>query len=135
MIIDCNWRTFHDLLMVTTHTGNNREHYMFFLTFYNLLSYVTSIETKLRNRLSTDVLDTILRIRTSLYFSDKCCKDFIVTKQMIDLFKLKEGMIINHLLVVVRTMIMKWIHLTDYLEYHRYRFFRDLFVSPVPTLL
>ena len=55
-----------------------------------MFSYVIAIKTKQRNRLSTDVLDTILKIRTSLYFSDKCCKDFIVTKQMIDLFNSKE---------------------------------------------
>ena len=55
-----------------------------------MLSYVTAIKTKQRNRLSTDVLDTILKIHTSLYFSDKCCKDFIITKKMIDLFNSKE---------------------------------------------
>ena len=55
-----------------------------------MFSCVTAIKTKQRNRLSTDFLDAILKIRTSLYFSDKCCKDFIITKRMINLFNSKQ---------------------------------------------
>ena len=98
-----------------------------------MFSYVTAIKTKQRNRLSTDVLDTILKIRTSLYFSDKCCKDFIVTKRMINLFNSKEMYYYQSSTCrqdddnIIETF-------ESLLEYHRYGFFRDLFASPVPHI-
>lgn len=36
--------------------------------------------------MSLKTLDTVTRIRTTLYFQSKCCKDFSVTERMFQLF-------------------------------------------------
>lgn len=51
-----------------------------------IFSSVTCVKTKLRNRLSSTMLDAIIRIRAHLQFKGKCCKHFEVTQHMLDLF-------------------------------------------------
>jgi hypothetical protein len=51
-----------------------------------IFSHVTIVKTKIRNRLSIKMLDAIIRIRMSLVLKGKCCKDFIVTSRMLELF-------------------------------------------------
>ena len=51
-----------------------------------IFSYVTSIKTKPRNRTSTVMRETIIRIRTHLSFKNKCCKDFGPSTKMLSLF-------------------------------------------------
>eukprot|EP00794_Sanderia_malayensis_P010381 gene10381-biopygen7566 len=51
-----------------------------------VFSVVTAVKTKLRNRLSTEMLDGIIRIRTRLHFQGKCCRDFVVTLNMLARF-------------------------------------------------
>lgn len=51
-----------------------------------LFSSVTCVKTKLRNRLSSTMLDAIIRIRAHLQFEGKCCRNFEVTQHMLDLF-------------------------------------------------
>lgn len=51
-----------------------------------IFSTVTNVKTKSRNRLHTDMLDAIIRIRSYLQFQSKCCKDFKVTTRMLELF-------------------------------------------------
>lgn len=51
-----------------------------------IFSTVTNVKTKSRNRLHTDMLDSIIRIRSHLQFQNKCCKDFKVTARMLQLF-------------------------------------------------
>lgn len=55
-------------------------------TVERLFSTVTFIKNKLCNRMSLKTLDTVTRIRTTLYFQSKCCKDFSVTERMFQLF-------------------------------------------------
>eukprot|EP00795_Rhopilema_esculentum_P002576 gene2576-769_t len=55
-----------------------------------VFSYVTAIKTKQRNRMSSKVLDTIVRIRTHLHFTGRCCKDFKATDKMLELFNSKD---------------------------------------------
>ena len=49
-------------------------------------SLVTSVKTKVRNRLGLELLNTITRIRSQLQFSENCCISFQVTKRMLELF-------------------------------------------------
>ncbi|XP_068225886.1 protein FAM200C-like [Palaemon carinicauda] len=51
-----------------------------------IFSSVTCVKTKLRNRMSTAMLEAILRTRTHLQFQGKCCKDFKVNQNMLELF-------------------------------------------------
>ena len=51
-----------------------------------VFSTLTNVKTKARNRLGSEMLDAIIRIRTHLQFQGKCCKDFEVTETMIELF-------------------------------------------------
>lgn len=53
-------------------------------------SLVTSIKTKPRNRMQINMLDALVRIRSHLIYSNKCCKDFIVTTDMLDRFNFKQ---------------------------------------------
>ena len=39
--------------------------------------------------MSSSMLEAIVRIRTHLYFKEKCCKDFVATKRMLELFNSK----------------------------------------------
>lgn len=66
------------LACLTTPTSNAVVERMF--------SYVTAIKTKSRNKMSSSMLDAIVRIRTHLYFRDKCCKNFVPSKRMLKLF-------------------------------------------------
>ena len=45
-------------------------------------SYVTCVKIIQHNRMKLTVLDSIVRIRTKMYFNDRCCKDFTVTDRM-----------------------------------------------------
>ena len=51
-----------------------------------MFSQVTCVKTKLRNRMQNEMLDSIIRIRSSLKFKDACCKDFCVSNEMIEFF-------------------------------------------------
>lgn len=51
-----------------------------------IFSYVTAVKTKPRNRMSPCMLQAIVRIRTHLYFQNKCCKDFVPSPRMLALF-------------------------------------------------
>ena len=51
-----------------------------------IFSYVTNVKSKLRNKLSTELLSAIIRIKSRLHFSGSCCKNLIVTKNMLSLF-------------------------------------------------
>ena len=51
-----------------------------------LLSYVTAVKTKASNKMSSSMLEAIVRIRTKLHFEGKCCRDFCVTPKMLELF-------------------------------------------------
>ena len=54
-----------------------------------IFSYVTGIKTKSRNKMTSSMLEAIVRIRTHLYFKEKCCKNFVATKRMLELFTSK----------------------------------------------
>lgn len=49
-----------------------------------VFSRVTSVKTKLRNRMGLDLLTSILRIKTSLELNGKCCSSFEPTKSMLN---------------------------------------------------
>ena len=51
-----------------------------------IFSYVTSIKTKPRNRMSTVLIEAIIRIRIHLSFKNKCCIDFVPITRMLSLF-------------------------------------------------
>ena len=52
-----------------------------------MFSLVTSVKTKARNRMQLGLLDAIIRIRANLLLTNKCCKDFTVTPQMLSNMK------------------------------------------------
>ncbi|GFO11547.1 Zinc finger mym-type protein 1 [Plakobranchus ocellatus] len=54
-----------------------------------MFSLVTNIKTKPRNRLQLSILEAIVRIRSDMIIANKCCREFIVTKSMIQLFDSK----------------------------------------------
>lgn len=53
-------------------------------------SQVTAVKTNLRNRMSVNLLNALVRIRSKLHFESKCCRDMIVTKRMLELFNTKQ---------------------------------------------
>jgi hypothetical protein len=53
-------------------------------------SLVTSVNTKVRNRMGLELLNAITRIRSQLQFSENCCISFQVTKRMLELFTCKK---------------------------------------------
>lgn len=55
-------------------------------TVERIFSHVTIVKTKTRNKMSLQMLDSILRIRTMLFLNNMCCKDFKVTKLMLSKF-------------------------------------------------
>ncbi|GFN83845.1 Zinc finger mym-type protein 1 [Plakobranchus ocellatus] len=48
-----------------------------------VFSLVNAVKTKPRNRLQTDLLDAIVRIRSNLILNGKCCQDFSASAAMI----------------------------------------------------
>ena len=44
------------------------------------------VKTKARNRMSLKMLEAILRVRTTLIVSGKCCKDLEITGDMLQKF-------------------------------------------------
>ena len=53
-------------------------------TVERVFSLVTCIKTKPRNRMQLDMLDALVRIRTQLILSGKCCVDFQITPRMLE---------------------------------------------------
>ena len=51
-----------------------------------IFSHVTAVKTKARNRMSLKMLEAILRVRTTLIVSGKCCKDLEITGDMLQKF-------------------------------------------------
>jgi hypothetical protein len=51
-----------------------------------IFSLVSSIKTKARNRMQLNLLDAIMRVRAELLLSNKCCKDFIASPEMLKNF-------------------------------------------------
>ena len=51
-----------------------------------IFSQVTIVKSKLRNRMKNETLDAIIRIRNHLHMDAKCCKDFVVSPRMLELF-------------------------------------------------
>ncbi|KAG7171889.1 hypothetical protein Hamer_G000820, partial [Homarus americanus] len=52
-----------------------------------IFSTVTNVKTNSRNRLGSEMLDAIIRVRSHFQFQGKCCRDFKVTPHMMELFK------------------------------------------------
>ena len=50
-----------------------------------MFSMVDSVKSKRRNRMVTNTLDDIMRIRSYLYNRDMCCKDLIITPTMLSM--------------------------------------------------
>ena len=73
--------TAYGLACLTTPTSN--------AVVERIFSYVTGIKTKSRNKMTSSMLEAIVRIRTHLYFKEKCCKNFVATKRMLELFTSK----------------------------------------------
>lgn len=51
-----------------------------------IFSHVTNIKTKVRNRLSLETVEAVLRIRSHLCSEGKCCNKFEVTDKMLSMF-------------------------------------------------
>ena len=51
-----------------------------------VFSYVNAIKTERRNRLGTKMVEAILRIRTTVMTQNKCCKDMVITRAMLERF-------------------------------------------------
>eukprot|EP00794_Sanderia_malayensis_P002936 gene2936-biopygen2413 len=49
-------------------------------------SEVTAIKSKTRNQMGLELLSALVRIRSELHMSGKCCRDFAVTKRMLEMF-------------------------------------------------
>jgi hypothetical protein len=49
----------------------------------SIFSLVSSVKTKARNRMQLNLLDAIVRVRTEILLSCKCCKDFIASPEML----------------------------------------------------
>lgn len=51
-----------------------------------MFSLVTSVKTKTRNRMQLQLLDAIVRLRAELMISNRCCKDFKASREMLQKF-------------------------------------------------
>nr|XP_047144818.1 SCAN domain-containing protein 3-like [Hydra vulgaris] len=51
-----------------------------------IFSLVSATKTKARNRISLNMLDAVVRIRSELILSEKCCQDFTISKKMLTNF-------------------------------------------------
>nr|XP_047132553.1 SCAN domain-containing protein 3-like [Hydra vulgaris] len=51
-----------------------------------IFSLVSATKTKARNRISINMLDAVVRIRSELILSGKCCQDFTISKKMLTNF-------------------------------------------------
>lgn len=51
-----------------------------------IFSHVNAVKTKVRNRMNLKLLESVLRIRTTLIMSGGCCKDLKITPSMLDKF-------------------------------------------------
>ena len=51
-----------------------------------MFSHVNAIKTDKRNRMGLKMIESITRIRTTVTSKSKCCKDFVVTKEMLQRF-------------------------------------------------
>jgi hypothetical protein len=51
-----------------------------------IFSHVTKVKTKLQNKISLEMLDSLLQIRTSLVLKNKCCKNFVPSSTMLSKF-------------------------------------------------
>lgn len=52
-----------------------------------VFSIMNTVKTKARNRISTEMLDALLRIKCTFISSNKCCTNFSPSKSMYDKFK------------------------------------------------
>ena len=57
-----------------------------------VFSHVNAAKTDKRNRMGLKMVESITRIRTTLVVKNKCCKDFVVTKEMLDSFTYNSDM-------------------------------------------
>jgi hypothetical protein len=55
-------------------------------TVERIFSLVSAVKTKVRNCMQLHLLDSIIRIRSELLLSQKCCNDFEPTQRMLDNF-------------------------------------------------
>lgn len=51
-----------------------------------IFSHANAIKTKVRNRMELPMLESILRIRTTLLMSGRCCKNLVITEAMLQKF-------------------------------------------------
>lgn len=52
-----------------------------------VFSYMNAIKSKSRNKLQTEMLNALMRVRTEVYFKEnRCCKVFSVTQNMLQKF-------------------------------------------------
>ena len=51
-----------------------------------MFSHVNAIKTDKRNRMELIMLESVTRVRTTVMVKGKCCKDFVVTKEMLQRF-------------------------------------------------
>jgi sialic acid synthase SpsE len=51
-----------------------------------IFSLVSFIKMKARKRMQLNLLDAIVRVRAELLLSNKCCKDFIASPEMLQNF-------------------------------------------------
>lgn len=51
-----------------------------------IFSHVNAVKTKVRNRMNLKLLESVLRIRTTLIMSGGCCKDLKITPSMLEKF-------------------------------------------------
>ncbi len=52
----------------------------------HIFSHVSYVKTKLKNRMSPELLDSIIRTRSRLHLSGQCCQDLNVTRKMLERF-------------------------------------------------
>ena len=51
-----------------------------------IFSLVASVKTKPRNRMSSNLLESVVRIRSHLCYGERCCEDFVATPRTLALF-------------------------------------------------
>jgi hypothetical protein len=73
-----------------------------------IFSLVFSVKMKARNRMQLNLLDAIVRVRAELLLSNKCCKDFIASPEMLKTSH--QTRFITYVpLIPVERIVMTWI--------------------------
>jgi len=74
-----------------------------------IFSLISSVKTKARNRMQLNLLNAIVKVRAELLLSNKCCKDFNASPDMLKKPSHRTRFMLYVPLIPVGRIVMTWI--------------------------